>query len=123
MFPVYRGQGLHGCVADIEIRGVNVSGIGQEADRRFDRVHIAVATGNDPLQNAQVLAKARPQKLTFGILAEPVDVEYLRQVFEVFAKREPMCPVVSKVVAAERLHRHWVAADDANFTNVRRRSL
>ena len=50
-----------------------------EADRRLDRLAVAVAAAEDPLQHARVLAEAGPQELAVLVLAEPVDVEDPRQ--------------------------------------------
>ena len=47
--------------------------------RRLDRVGLALAAAEDPRQHAAVLAEARPQELAVVVLAEPVDVEELRQ--------------------------------------------
>ena len=66
----------------------------------------------DPLEHAAVLAVAGPEELAVGVLAEPVDVEDLRQLRRVgrLADRQPVREVVAHVVAAERQHRERVAA-------------
>src|SRR5690606_25903640 len=51
----------------------------QVADRRFHRIGLALRALDHPLEHAQVVAEARPQELAVAALAEPVDVEDLRQ--------------------------------------------
>ncbi len=89
----------------------------QEADRRFLGIGPTFATLDDPLQYAQVFAEARPQEFAVVVLAEPVDVENLGQVLGALGEGQPVCPVVGEVVATERLHRHRVAAHDADFAD------
>ena len=43
------------------------------------RLALAVAAAEDPLEHARVLAEPGPQELAVVVLAEPVDVEDLRQ--------------------------------------------
>ena len=49
------------------------------------RLGLAVAAAEDPLEHARVLAEAGPQELAVVVLAEPVDVEDLRQLGAVAA--------------------------------------
>src|SRR3546814_1254353 len=72
-----------------------------------------------PFQNAQVVAEARPQEAAVVALAEPVDVEHLRQLRAGLVERQPVAEVVGEVVAAERLHRHRVAAHHADLAGGR----
>src|SRR5262245_33879662 len=58
---------------------VEVALLRQVADRRLDRASLALHALDHPLQHAQVVAEARPQELAVVALAEPVDVEDLRQ--------------------------------------------
>ena len=55
------------------------SGAGTQPDRRVARLPLAVAAAEHPGQDARVLAEAGPQEAALGVLAEPVDVEDLRQ--------------------------------------------
>src|SRR5207302_10174578 len=50
-----------------------------EPDRGLIRLGLALATAEDPGQHPRVLAEAGPQKPAVVVLAEPVDVEDLRQ--------------------------------------------
>ena len=77
---------------------------------------LAAAAAEDPREHAAVLAVARPEELAVGVLAEPVDVEELRQLRLVgrFADAQPVREVVAHVVAAERQHRERVAAQRAD---------
>ena len=67
-------------LVDAEAAGVEVDRCGQEADRCFHRLGAAFDTLEDPLENAAVLAVARPQEATVFVAAEPVDEEDLRKV-------------------------------------------
>ena len=83
----------------------------------------AVAAVDDPAQHAQVVAESRPQELAVLVLAEPVDVEDLRQSSRPAFEPQPVRQVVGEVVAAERLHRHRVTAHDADLAGGRGRGL
>src|SRR5690606_21827692 len=98
---------------------VDVLGPRQIADRRFHGAHSSFAAVDDPTQNAQVVAESGPQEFAGSVASEPVDVENLRQLVGTLLKAQPMSPVVAVVVAAERLHRHRVAAYDADFARGR----
>ncbi len=58
---------------------LSVAGGRDEADRGLDGLDLAVAAAEDPLQHARVLAEPGPQELAVLVLAEPVDVEDLRE--------------------------------------------
>ena len=95
----------------VEAVGGDAVGRRDEPDRRLDRLALAVAAAEDPLQHARVLAEAGPQELAVVVLAEPVDVEDLRQLGAVAAADlQPVREVVGHVVAAERQHRERVEA-------------
>src|SRR5690606_37450525 len=51
----------------------------QRADRRVDGAGLALHAADHPLEHAQVVAETRPQEIATVALAEPVDVEQLRQ--------------------------------------------
>src|SRR6185437_15900961 len=87
----------------IQLQAVELefAGGGQGADRRFGAARLAIHARDHPLQHAQVLAEARPQELAVLALAEPVDVEDLRQLRAGPVERQPMCEVVAVVIAAE----------------------
>src|SRR5918992_1658760 len=53
---VHGGQLRHRLVADFEAFEVELAGGGHEADRGFDRLRLAVAAAEDPLEHAAVLA-------------------------------------------------------------------
>ncbi len=99
------------------------SGSRQQPDGRLRRAGVAVAAIEHPREHAQVLAEARPQEFALGVAPEPVDVEDLRRLRELRADCEPVPPVVGKVVAAERLHGHRVAAHHADLPDRRRGGL
>ena len=91
-------------------------GSGTQPDRRVGRVRVVVAAAEDPLEHARVLAEPGPEEVAVvGVLAEPVDVEDLRQLRAVaLADPQPVGEVVAHVVAAERQHRERVAAQLAD---------
>jgi hypothetical protein len=85
------------------------------ADRRLDRVVLAGAAPEDPLDDPAVVAEAGPHELAVGVLAEPVDQVDARQLGPgLLADLEPVGPVVGHVVAAERQHRERVEAQLAD---------
>src|SRR5437879_4590143 len=94
---------------------------GEPADGRVDGVRLAVAPLKYPLQHAAILAIARPQELAVFVLTEPVHVINLRQLrwLELRADLEPVCEVITHVVAAEREHGHGVAAELADCARSR----
>ncbi len=69
----------------------------------------------DPLQDAQVVAEARPEELAVFGGAEPVHAEDPRRTRQRAADVEPVLPVVAHVVAAEGQHRHRVAPEHADL--------
>ena len=92
-----------------------------QADRRLDRLALAVAAAEDPLEHAAVLAEAGPEELAVVVLAEPVDEEDPRQLRRVASRADlqPVAEVVGHVVAAEGQHRHRVEAQLADLAGRR----
>jgi hypothetical protein len=82
------------------------------AQCRLAGVRLAAAAADDPLQDAHVLAEAGPHEIALGILAEPVDGEDARRVFDLVADAQPVVEVIAHVVAAEGQHGERVAAHD-----------
>ena len=75
---------------------------------------LAVDTLADPLENAAVVAEARPHEAAIFALAEPVHEVDLRKLGRIGGGAlhlEPVLEVVGNVVAEERKHRHRVATD------------
>src|SRR5262245_57898185 len=85
---------------------------GNHPDGRFHSVRLAPAAGDDPLQDAQVLAEAGPEELSVSAAQEPVHAEDARGLGELRAHFEPVPEVVAHVVAAERQHGEGVASQD-----------
>src|SRR6185312_15207202 len=69
------------------------------------------------LQDAEILAIARPEELVLRIATEPVHVIDAGGVFQLRAYVQPVLPVVREVVAAEWLHGHRVATNDADLAH------
>src|SRR5262249_31474872 len=93
------------------------------ANCRLARGALALDALVHPHQRAHVLAIAWPEEVSVLVLAEPVDVEDLRRALQLLAHRQPVTPVVTHVVAAERQPRHRRAARLADFARRRRRLL
>src|ERR1700688_4979964 len=68
-------------------------------------------TIHDPLQHAHVLAEARPQELAVFVLAEPVDMIDPGSLAQGALHLDPVPEIIAHVIAAERQHGHWIAAD------------
>ena len=108
----------HLLLGDVGALGVDLARRRDAADRGLDRLALAVAAPEDPLEDADVLAEAGPDELAVVVLAEPVDDEDLRQLRRVRCSRadlQPVGEVVGHVVAAERQHRHRVEAQLADL--------
>src|SRR5690606_26105602 len=96
-------QLAHLLLGDVDARGVDRALGRQQPDRRLDRLRLALAAAEDPLQHAAVLAEAGPEEVAVGVFAEPVDVEDPRQLRALAAADlQPVGEVVAHVVAAER---------------------
>ena len=84
---------------------------GHDADRGLDGLRLAVAAAEDPLEHAAVLAEPGPDELAVVVLAEPVDVEDLRQLVGVALRRRSRAsarssrPCRSRRTAASRTGR------------------
>ena len=89
------------------------------ADRALDAERAAVRALDDPLQDAKVLAEARPQEIAFLVAPEPVHAENPQRVRQVPPEVQPVVEVVGHVVAGERQHREWVAAHLAKLARGR----
>src|SRR4051794_18949082 len=76
---VDRKQLLHRLLGDLQPLGVDLARGRQQPDRGLDRLALAVAAAEDPLEDAAVLAEAGPEELAVGVFTEPVDVEDARQ--------------------------------------------
>ena len=113
---VDRQQLVEVVVGDLQALGVECLGRRQQADRRLDRVGVAVDPLEDPLQHPAVLTEPGPQEAPVVVAAEPVDEEDAGQLRRVggLADRQPVGEVVGEVVAAERQHRHRVEAQLAD---------
>src|SRR5262245_16489077 len=69
----------HLLVREVEISEVDLPLCGHESDRCLDGLALALAAAEHPLEDADVLAEARPDEGAVLVLAEPVDEEDLRQ--------------------------------------------
>src|SRR3546814_10293180 len=77
-------------VGQLDARQVQVFRPRQRADRGVDRAGLALHPADHPFQNAQVVTEARPQEAAVVALAEPVDVEHLRQLRAGLVERQPV---------------------------------
>src|SRR5499433_2492066 len=83
--------------------------LGHITDGRLIGLAAALAALHNPTQHPQVFAKTGPQKTAALVALEPVDAEDLRWVGGPLGHCQPMAPIVTHVVAAERQHRHRIA--------------
>ena len=58
----------------VEAFDVDVFRLRNVADRSFDGVYLAFAASEDPEDDAEVVAEARPDEVAFSVGSEPVDV-------------------------------------------------
>src|SRR5688500_2572664 len=87
-----------------------------ESYRRVLRSYSCFASLDNPSQHTKVVAESGPEILAAQALPEPVHVKNPGQILATSLQLEPVSPVVSEVVAAERLHRHRIATHDADCT-------
>ena len=95
---------------------VDVLSLGNVTDSGLNSVNLIFATSEDPVKNAEVVAEAGPDEVTFVIGTEPVNVEDLGSVGDNLAHLDPVLPVVAHVVANEGTHSHGVATNYADCT-------
>src|ERR1051326_8693259 len=86
-------------------------------DGRLASQGAAVSAIDDPLQNAHVFAEAWPHEFTVSVLAEPVHMEDPRRFGQAALHLDPVTEVIAHVIAAERQHRHGIAANLADGAN------
>ena len=97
--------------ASCETVGRQRVGRREPADRGVARRGVVRTAAEHPREHAAVLAVARPEELAVGVLAEPVDVEELRQLLVVGATRRGAAsarssrPCCSRRTAASRTGR------------------
>ena len=107
----------------VEPGQVEAFGRGHVADGRLAGAGLTAAASEDPLDDPQVLAVARPEELALLVGAEPVDVENLRPLLHAAAHFQPVLEIVAHVIAAEGQHGHRIAADLALLAVLRGRPL
>src|SRR4029078_3691151 len=90
------------------------------ADGRLFGEHSTANAIDDPLQHPHILAIAGPEESSLRILAEPIDLEDLRRLAERPLHLDPMPEIVAHVIAAERKHRHRIAAQCSDAAGRRR---
>ena len=95
---------------DVQTGQIQTLRRGDVADGRLDRVRVASAPVQNPLDHSQVLAESGPQELAVLVLAEPIGVEDLGRPAHPPPHLQPMLEVLAHVVTAERQHRHRIAA-------------
>src|ERR1700731_298545 len=104
----------HALMIDVETVEIDVVYSGQPTNRRFGSAAAAFTSVDDPLQDAHVIAKARPKKISGLSFAEPVHIKYERRIGQPLSDIDPVPKIVADVVAAERQHRHRIAPNLAN---------
>src|ERR1035438_10923292 len=105
-------------------RSIEIGGLRKHPNRRSHCMSRAFAAFEDPFQYTAVLSVPGPEELSILVGTEPVDVINPREFRPfVFSDLEIVGEVIPHVVAAERKHRHRVAAKLADLACCRRRGL
>src|SRR5262249_34379170 len=82
LHPVLARDGaqlIHHVRGEIEPLGVDGPLGGEPADRGIDGAAAPVAALQDPVEDAQAVAEARPQEFALSVLPEPADVENVQR--------------------------------------------
>ncbi len=108
---------------EVQAGPVEILEAGHPPDPGLLRQGAAADAVDDPLQHAHVLAEAGPHEPPVGVLPEPVHVEDLGRLAQRALHLDPVPEVVAHVIAAERPHRHRIAADGPDTTDGCRRRL
>ena len=108
---------------EIQSGPVEILEPGHPPDAGFLRQGAAAHAVDDPLQHAHVLAEAGPHEPSVCVLPEPVHVEDLGRLAQRALHLDPVPEVIAHVIAAERSHRHRIAADGPHTTDGCRRGL
>lgn len=109
--PVVLGQVEVVFPVDVHTLQIEAALCRQKADGAGLRDLLPVHSAADPVQHADVLSEAGPDKLALFVQAEPVDVEDLGHVAARLVEVQPVLQVIAKVVAHEWPHGHWVVHD------------
>src|SRR5258705_2398490 len=108
-------RALHASPIDIEAGQIEAVGGGNETEGISQGRAAAVDTIDHPLQDAGVLAIARPEEAALRVAPEPVHPEDFRRVDQSRPHGKPVREVAPHVVAAERDHGHGIATDHADL--------
>src|SRR5205814_1074267 len=101
-------------LGEIEAAPFHIFVIGHPADGSFAALGADARAIDDPFQHAHIFAVARPDKLAFGIFAEPIDVKNAGSDAERALHLDPMAEIIAHVITAEREHGHGIAANFAD---------
>src|SRR5690606_41531317 len=77
--PIAPQQRVQARALELAPMQIEVLAARNESDRRLPRARSILASLDDPLQHAQVVAEARPQEFPVGSLTEPIDMKDARQ--------------------------------------------
>jgi len=82
-----------------DVRALEIEGVARrhQADGRLLRFAVTFGALEDPLEDAEVVAEARPEELAAVAGAEPVGAEDRRRMLELRAHFQPMREVVAEV--------------------------
>jgi len=95
---------------------IDIFSFGEETDGAFNSVNGACNSAEDPKENAEVIAEAGPDEFAFIVGSEPVNVEDLRRIGDLFTHFDPVSPVVAHVVTTDGKHSHRVTTNYADST-------
>ena len=110
-------QGRQVGLGQVEARQVQRLAGRDAAHRGVHSGGLAVEAAGDPLEDAGVVAEARPDEFAVVVLAEPVDEVEARQPgrLGLAGHRQPVSEIVAHVVAAEGQHSERIAAQLAEM--------
>src|SRR6478736_6591035 len=108
---------------ELETFPIHVFVLWLPAERRFLSQRATTNAIDDPLQHAHILSESRPEKLSVGVLAKPIDEKDPRRLAERALHLDPMAEVVAHVIAAEGKHGHRIASDLSQTARRRRGHL
>src|SRR5690349_821054 len=86
----------------------------QPTNGRLERRACSFTPVDDPLENAHVFAKARPEELPVSAFSKPVYAKDLRRIRQLCTDVQPMLEILADVISAEWQHRHRIASHLAN---------
>ena len=84
-------NGLERLAVEVKTFDIDIFCLRDISDCCLNSIRFALAAINDPFEDAEVIAKSRPDEVAFVVQTEPVDIEDLRSLIaELFAHVDPV---------------------------------